>query len=139
MILRTPEDFKMLLNYRINLVIDVMRIHRRMGLFDGDNARKLYPKRVLKNDCFNTIFRSTREVLVSDPKKTAMLFLSLTRGVLNEYSYEYTRDKVLNEGDWSYPQLYWSWWLSSQNSNIGVVRKIKAGFSGITWDAAAKF
>lgn len=139
MILRTSQDFKMLLNYRINLVIDVMRIHCRMGLFDGDNARKLYPKRVLKNDCFNTIFHSTREELVSDPKKTAMLFLSLTRGVLNECSYEYTRNKVLNEGDWSYPQLYWSWWLSSQNSNIGVVRKIKAGFSGITWDAAAKF
>lgn len=139
MILRTQEDFKMLLNYRINLVVDVMRIHCRMGLFDGDNARKLYPKRVLKNDCFNTIFRSTREELVSDPKKTAMLFLSLGRGVLNETSYEYTRDKVLNEGDWSYPQLYWSWWLSSQNSQIGVVRKIKAGFSGITWDAAAKF
>lgn len=140
MIFRTQEDFKMLLNYRINLVVDVMRIHCRMGLFCGDNVKKLYPKRVLKNDCFNTIFYSTREGLLSDPRKTAMLFLSLTRGVSNEISYEDARRRILHDGgDWSYIQLYWKWWLSPQNSQIGVVRKIKAGFSGITWNEATKF
>lgn len=146
MIIQTDKDLLMVLNYRINCVREVMKIHSNMGIFDLNNAKKLYPKRIFKKNCYNIIMTTTKAELLSDPKKTAMLLLSLMHGLYKDsYSHwlkerlHMTHDSVMTHERRDYCQWYWSWWLSPQNSQLGVVRMLRATLQGKTWEEATKF
>lgn len=142
MIMQTNKDMQMVLNYRINNIIEVMQIHKKLGLFNDGNWQKLYPRRATKAACRKIVFSATREELLADPSKTACLFKSL----IGWWSGCSTSGKAVlewvdNNNTYGVGQIsnFYSWWLSPKRSQSDVIRLLRVQFNGKTWEECVKW